>query len=44
MDGGFCGNPIQSTDLVDVDWIVVGLDAVLMDVNMNVDVDVDVDK
>jgi hypothetical protein len=32
MDGGFCGYPIQSTDLVDVDWTVGGFHAGLVDV------------
>jgi hypothetical protein len=37
MDGGFCGYPIQSTDLVDVDGIVDGLDEGLVDVDVDVD-------
>lgn len=38
MDDGFCGYPWISADLVDVDWVVDGLDA-----GMDVDVDVDMD-
>jgi hypothetical protein len=37
MDGGFCGYPRISADLVDVDWTVGGLDAGLVDVDLDMD-------
>jgi hypothetical protein len=37
MDGGFCGYPRISADLVDVDWTVGGLDAGLVDVDVDMD-------